>query len=231
MRLHCVALRQRERARVRMSDSATPHTGAEMRNLKTMLAPYHALVVEGPARSDTRDPKQVATALYASCQKHWNKHAPKGELVLITQGDPPLTTGIAPICRELQDMLSVKRAVLTWDKEHAESADRYGGIAFELNFLELARVLDDTDDLAKLQNAVANAVSAKNQMRDEALPPYVRKFALLQEVSKAVLCKLCTDVTIIHTVERHEIDPQSITTFYQVGLDVGLVPQNAYVRY
>lgn len=50
---------------------------------------------------------------------------------------------------------------------------------------------------------------------------YYRIFALLQEVSKAAFYALCGELTLAHT--SREIGEFSVTSFGQVGLDLGLI--------
>ena len=62
-----------------------------------------------------------------------------------------------------------------------------------------------------------------------ALQSYYRDFALLQEVTKAACHMICGDLTVAHT--SAEISPFSVTSFYQVGLELGLVGTDQIVAY
>jgi len=58
---------------------------------------------------------------------------------------------------------------------------------------------------------------------------YYRDFARLQEVTKAACNSICGEITVAHT--SAEISPYSVTSFYEVGLDLGLIDANQIVSY
>ena len=78
--------------------------------------------------------------------------------------------------------------------------------------------------MSALEQAIDSALAEKNQQREhegkEPLQSYYRDFALLQEVTKAACNMICGDLTVAHT--SADISPFSVTSFYQVGLDLGL---------
>jgi hypothetical protein len=63
--------------------------------------------------------------------------------------------------------------------------------------------------------------AARKAQGKKALPPYYPDFAMLQEVTKIACKQICGGVTIAHT--SREINPFSVTSFYHVGLQLGLV--------
>ena len=80
-----------------------------------------------------------------------------------------------------------------------------------------------------LEQAIDTALDEKNQQRlaagKPALEDYYRAFARLQEVTKAACKCLCGEITVAHT--SNDISDFSVTSFYQVGLALGLVaPQD-----
>jgi len=58
-----------------------------------------------------------------------------------------------------------------------------------------------------------------------------KQYATLQEVTKSAFRKLCGEITVIHTIERVRIPPWSVTGFYPVGLDLGLIKEDEYICY
>ncbi|KAL7468704.1 hypothetical protein ACHAXS_008930 [Conticribra weissflogii] len=58
-----------------------------------------------------------------------------------------------------------------------------------------------------------------------------KQYAMLQEFTKTAFRKLCGEITVIHTVDREKIPPWSVTGFYPVGLDLGLIEQREYFCY
>ena len=81
--------------------------------------------------------------------------------------------------------------------------------------------------------AVDSALTEKNQQREiegkEALQSYYRNFALLQEVTKAACNVICGALTVAHT--SAEISPYSVTSFYKVGVALGLTGAEQIMPY
>ena len=63
----------------------------------------------------------------------------------------------------------------------------------------------------------------------EALQSYYRNFALLQEVTKAACNVICGALTVAHT--SAEISPYSVTSFYKVGVALGLIGAEQIMPY
>ena len=84
-----------------------------------------------------------------------------------------------------------------------------------------------------LELAVDIALTDKNRQRERegraALQNYYRDFALLQEVTKAACHQNCGDLTVAHTSAN--ISPFSVTSFYQVSLDLDLIEADQIVPY
>ncbi|MEX0386693.1 shikimate kinase [Spiribacter onubensis] len=203
----------------------------------TTLAAYHPVVIEGMGGYDPRDPAVVAGQIAAALQRHWaNRPVSKPRLVII-QGDPLEPRGISAITPRVAEHFGLGRALVCLDEAiapyHARDADR-NNVVLELRYSQLAETLRVRDPQAidRLEAAVAAGIEARNQKR-EALgkPPlkhWFRDFALLQEVTKAASRAHCGEITVAHTAR--EISEFSVTGFYTVGLELGLVGEDELVR-
>ena len=186
------------------------------------LAP---IVVEGgTGRRDQRDPAEVARRVAAALRPRITERP----AILVTQGDPLEATGISAITRAVAEELAIPRALVTLpasiDPEHAPNAPR-AGVILEVGYDALAATLD----LAALESAIEDALAAKNRARERPLADYYRNYALLQEVSKGALRHICGSLTLAHT--DSEIPGDSVTSFYEVGLDLGLYAREDLVPY
>jgi hypothetical protein len=87
--------------------------------------------------------------------------------------------------------------------------------------------------LGAITDAIENQLAIKNnQRRALGKPPlqdYYQTFALLQEVTKAACRQLCGAVTVAHT--SHTISDFSVTSFYTVGLALGLIDSAEVMSY
>ena len=87
--------------------------------------------------------------------------------------------------------------------------------------------------IANIEEAVDDLLMEKNARRLKnnrpALPEYYRIFALLQEVTKVACKQICSSITIAHT--SSEISDFSVSSFYRVGLDLGLIDPKEMVPY
>ena len=193
----------------------------------TKLKEYAPIVVEGgTGRRDQRDPAEVARRVAAALRPRITER----QAIIVTQGDPMEPTGIAAITRAVADELAIPRALVTLpasiDPEHAPNAPR-DGVILEVGYDALAASLGS--DLAALESAVDAALAAKNRARERPLAPYYRDYALLQEVTKGALRTMCGSLTLAHT--DSEIPGDSVTSFYEVGLDLGLYVREDLVPY
>ena len=190
------------------------------------LKDFAPIVVEGgTGRRDQRDPAEVARRVAAALRPRITER----QAILVTQGDPMEPTGIAAITRAVADELAIPRALVTLpasiDPEHAPNAPR-AGVILEVGYDALAASLED---LAALETAVDGAIAAKNRARERPLADYYRDYALLQEVTKGALRHMCGSLTLAHT--DSEIPGDSVTSFYEVGLEIGLYSREDLVPY
>ena len=191
----------------------------------TKLKDFAPIVVEGgTGRRDQRDPVEVARRVAAALRPRMTER----QAILVTQGDPLEATGISAITRIVADELAIPRALVTLpasiDPEHAPNAPR-DGVILEVGYDALAATLD----LAALESAVDDALAAKNRARERPLAPYYRDYALLQEVTKGALYNMCGSLALAHTDSA--IPGDSVTSFYEVGLELGLYSRGDVVPY
>ncbi len=192
------------------------------------LSEYHPIVVEGMGYYDPRDPETVASSIVASIRKKAPNHSKP--FLVVTQGDPLASKGISAITPLVAESLSnSKRGLVCLDESiepsHSRDADRTN-VVLEVRYSQLLRLLKTKDDTFqdRLEAAVDKHIVAQNEGRAKAGKPpvkaYFKTYAMLQEVAKAGLRALCGDITIAHT--SSEINPFSVTSFYTVGLNLGL---------
>jgi hypothetical protein len=100
-------------------------------------------------------------------------------------------------------------------------------VILEIPYSALTSLLERerADVMSTLEQAIDVALADKDQQRETEgkapLQSYYRDFALLQEVTKAACNAICGDLTVAHT--SAEISPFSVTSFYEVGLELGLI--------
>jgi len=194
------------------------------------LQAYHPLIIEGMGGYDARDPALVCQQIIKDLQQAWRRRPPKKPVLLVTQGDPHEDRGIAAITRGVADGLKIPRGLIFLDRQiadyHAANADRYKVIV-EIAYSQMADRLEAAQAgcLEALSQQVRARIAAKNGERKQhnkpALPAYYFNFAMLQETTKAACKQLCGGITIAHT--SREINQFSVTSFYQVGLALGLI--------
>ena len=202
------------------------------------LAHYHPLIIEGMGGYDPRDSSPVAMQIVSQLRERWREQPPAKPVILVTQGDPIEARGISAITRRVAEELGIPRAMAFLDLSiadyHKPNADHHG-IILEIPYSLLTKVLESKrlGGMATLEQAIDSALVEKNQQRGTEgkgpLQSYYRDFALLQEVTKAACNVICGDLTVAHT--SAEISPFSVTSFYQVGLDLGLVSADQIVAY
>jgi hypothetical protein len=207
----------------------TPTILRSVLTLRSTLSQYHPLVIEGHTR-DSRDPSTVANQIISKLQTHWEDRNITKPIILITQGDPLKEKGISAITRNVANGLNVKRCLVCLDEEidpnHTLQADRHD-VIYELKYSQLIEILEDHDGeiVNRLSNAVKNKISHDNAKRSKLgkkpLADWYLQYALLQEVTKSALKIISGDVTVAHTTK--DIIKFSVTSFYEVGLDLGLI--------
>jgi hypothetical protein len=218
--------------------------------LLQQLARYQPIVVEGMGYYDPRDPVIVARQIVKQLQNHWAASADVLEpkpMLLITQGDPLHERGISAITPLVSDMLGIQRGLVVLDEHidpnHSRNAPR-DNVEWEVKYSDLVGLLDGMNNVTscavgdisiatRLEKRVDESIAAKNQRRaDMEKPPlksYFKTYAMLQEVTKAACRAVCGDITVAHTA--HDISDFSVTSFYEVGLDLGLLDRKDYVAY
>ena len=143
-------------------------------SIRATLSSYHPVVIEGPSRTDTRDPQVVAKHIVTYLRRHWSKKnddndrgvndvrvvretrmkddinsKPRRPLLLITQGDPYTPHGISAITRIVAQTLQVERCLVCLneniDPNHAQLADRKN-VRYEIQYSSLLDILNDEDN-------------------------------------------------------------------------------------
>jgi hypothetical protein len=202
------------------------------------ITQYHPVVIEGMGSYDKRDPHPIARQVTEQLLKHWLKKPPKKPLLVLTQGDPREPSGIAAITPQVALNLGVQRGLVYLDEDisdqHGSHADR-DGVMLEMKYSYLVSELTKAMPhcMRLLESAIDQQILKKNDQRAKLgkgpLKDYFRDFALLQEVTKAFCSQHCAGVTIIHTSTN--ISEFSVTSFYTVGVALGLVDPANMVTY
>ncbi len=202
------------------------------------LAQYHPLIIEGMGGYDPRDPEPVARQIASQLSERWRAQPPTRPLILVTQGDPIEERGISAITRHVADELGIPRAMVFLDPDiadyHKPNADHHG-VTLEIRYSALTSLLERerAGVMSTLERAIDAALAEKDHQRESEgkapLQSYYRDFALLQEVTKAACNVICGDLTIAHTSAK--ISPFSVTSFYAVGLAMGLIDAGQIVPF
>lgn len=202
------------------------------------LEEYHPIVIEGMGYYDPRDPYVVSDNICATLQAHFASRKPNKPLLVFVQGDPLSERGISAITPLVAKCLTESQRGLVCldpsiDPTHSQNADR-DNILLEVRYSQLVHILSegngDGEDgnsvsiLQSIEDAIDAILFQKNTERlaigKPPLKDYFKQYALLQEVTKGALKHLCNELTIVHT--SSEINPFSVTSFYEVGLSLGL---------
>lgn len=201
----------------------------EPMGIRTMRG-HHPLVVEGMGGYDSRDPSWVTAVILEQLKNRWAIDPPMKPLLLVTQGDPFEAKGVSAITRLVADGLAIQRVLIFLDPSiadyHAPNADRYKVIS-ELPYSALTRWLqaERPGAMAQITDRVDVHLRRKNTRRlrggKKILRDYFRDFALLQEVTKIGCKQICGTVTVVHTSAN--LDDYSVSSFYRVGLELGLI--------
>ena len=195
-----------------------------------VLAQYHPLIIEGMGGYDPRDPEPIARQITFQLRERWQAQPPTKPVMLLTQGDPIEERGISAITRSVAAALQLPRAMVFLDPAiadyHKPNADHHG-VILEISYSALVSLLEGEHAgvISTLEQAIDTALAEKDQQRETEgkapLQSYYRDFAMLQEVTKAACNVICGDLTVAHT--SAEISPFSVTSFYEVGLAMGLI--------
>ena len=217
-----------------MSAVTTPPTSGPVES----LAQYHPLIIEGMGGYDPRDPEPIAALIVSQLRDRWQAQPPTKPVILVTQGDPIEVRGISAITRGVAAALKLPRAMVFLDPAiadyHKPNADHHG-VILEIPYSLLTSLLEGQQPgcIVTLEQAIDAALEAKNEQRKREgkgpMQSYYRDFARLQEVTKAACNSICGEITVAHT--SAEISAFSVTSFYEVGLDLGLIDANQIVSY
>ena len=202
------------------------------------LGGYHPLIIEGMGGYDPRDPEPIAARIVSQLRARWQVQSPTKPIILVTQGDPIEERGISAITRYVADELDVPRAMAFLDPAiadyHKPNAD-HKGVILEIPYSLFTSLLEDAlpGYIVKLEQAIDKALAEKNAQREreskESMQSYYRDFALLQEVTKAACNSICGEITVAHTSAK--ISPYSVTSFYKVGVALGLIDADQIMPY
>ena len=202
------------------------------------LAQYHPLIIEGMGGYDPQDPEPIALHLASQLRARWQADPPTKPAILVTQGDPIEARGISAITRNVAAALELPRAMIFLDPAiadyHKPNADHHG-VILEIPYSVLLSLLEGEQpgSVITLEQAIDAALDAKNQQREREgkgpMQSYYRDFALLQEVTKAACNRICGEITVAHT--SAEISPYSVTSFYEVGVALGLIDAEQIMPY
>jgi len=187
---------------------------------------------------DPRDPEPIAALIVSQLRDRWQAQPPTKPVILVTQGDPIEAHGISAITRSVAEALHLPRAMAFLDPAiadyHKPNADHHG-VILEIPYSTLTSLLEreGAGVMSTLEQAIDAALAEKDQQRESEgkapLQSYYRDFALLQEVTKAACNVICGDLTVAHT--SADINAFSVTSFYQVGLSLGLINADQIMPY
>ena len=202
------------------------------------LAQYHPLIIEGMGGYDPRDPEPIALQMASQLRARWQADPPTKPVILVTQGDPIEARGISAITRGVAAALQLPRAMIFLDPAiadyHKPNADHHG-VIMEIPYSMLTSFLDGAQPgcIITLERAIDAALANKNEQREregkDPMQSYYRDFARLQEVTKAACNRTCGEITVAHT--SAEISPYSVTSFYEVGVALGLIDAEQIMPY
>jgi len=148
--------------------------------------------------------------------------------------------GISAITRHVSAELEIKRCLVTLDEEydstHSDLADRVD-VVYELKFSQLLSMLNEkTDQIGStLEEAIERKLALKNAKRAELgkdpMAAWAKTYAMLQEVTKVTMKKICGEVTVAHTTDSIHIQEYSVTSFYEVGMELNLIDKEDMVAF
>lgn len=203
--------------------------------LRTSLADFHPIFIEGMGARDPRDPVEVSNCIVDALSQH---QLPAKPLIFVIQGDPRRERGISAITSIVAQRIKAPRCLVCMDesmsKHHCVNADREN-VAYEFKYSEMVDALNLSrpDLVVKIEASIDQALATKNERRNLAgkakMPAYCKTFVMLQEIAKAAFAEMCGDLTLVHTYRS--VDEFSVTSFYQTGLDLGLIGETNIIQY
>jgi len=204
------------------------------------LKSFSPLLVEGPGRLDDRDAAPVAKKIVKNLRNYWGENMAK-PVLLITQGDPLNESGkgIASITRLVAEELGVKRGLVLLDphidQDHEKCADRHD-VIHEMRYSTMIEIIEnyhDHDAVGDITKEIDRSLSKKNkkkrQLGENELAAYYKDYALLQEVTKVAIKAVAGEITVAHTTG--DISEFGVTSFFQVGLNLGLIDEAEIVSF
>jgi hypothetical protein len=213
-----------------MPDRIHPQESFSVSQREDKLNDYHPVLVEGMGAYDQRDPLEVAQQVCRQLTRHWVHQPPSKPLILLTQGDPLSAKGISAITPLIAEHFGIPRGLIYLDEHiadyHWRDADR-SKMLLAIPYSVMAQYLEHSQNgiVARIASLIDRHTQEKNVTRNALekppLPDYFRDFALLQEVTKAACAYRCGEITIAHTTD--DIAEFSVTHFYTVGLELGLI--------
>jgi hypothetical protein len=213
-----------------IQQNPVPVTLSDTERLKSTLAQYHPLLVEGLGNSDDRDVAPIANRLIQNLQKQFKEQNITKPILLISQGDPinSKNKGVASITRQVTSQLGIQKGLVCLDERHARNADREN-VIYETRYSTLVNIVKEYESTlpSKIEDEVDNMIKEKNKLRKKdgkkVLRRWCKKFAMLQEMTKVAMKIISGNVTVAHTLAVTEIPLDSITSFYEVGLKLGSI--------
>ena len=194
------------------------------------LTHYHPVLLEGMGAYDQRDPLDVAQQVCRQLARHWVHQPPSKPLILLTQGDPLSAKGISAITPLVAEHFGMPRGLIYLDEHIANYHWRYAdrtNVLLAIPYSAMAQHLERSQNgiVTRIASLIDRHIAEKNVTRSTLekppVPDYFRDFALLQEVTKAACSYQCGEITIAHTTDN--IAEFSVTSFYTVGLTLGLI--------
>jgi hypothetical protein len=218
----------------------SPERITSWNRLESALKSYHPLFIEGPTEArDQRCPSEVANILLESLSKHIEDRKIHKPLLLISQGDPIADTGVSAIMDIVAERLNIQKCLVCLDEDmdpnHAKDANR-NQVQFECRYkllLKYGRCYESSSSNRQIQESIEEAYHVKNNIRMQnglsSLHDYTIMYACLQEMTKAKIKDISGEITVCHT--SNDISEFSITSFYKVGLELGIIQESEMVYY
>eukprot|EP00551_Chaetoceros_affinis_P000974 CAMPEP_0203649746 /NCGR_PEP_ID=MMETSP0088-20131115/22649_1 /ASSEMBLY_ACC=CAM_ASM_001087 /TAXON_ID=426623 /ORGANISM="Chaetoceros affinis, Strain CCMP159" /LENGTH=251 /DNA_ID=CAMNT_0050508255 /DNA_START=29 /DNA_END=784 /DNA_ORIENTATION=- len=210
-------------------------TISDVTQLKSYLSTLHPVLIEGPGNSDDRDATPIALRIVESLRKKIQDQSITKPILLINQGDSirkdGRNCGIASIFQIVVKELNVKKCLVCLDNDqpwHSQNADRQD-VIYETRYSQMVKAIREKDvDLSKrIEEEIDDRMKERNEIRlaqgEKEIEDWVRDFVLLQEMTKVAMKLICGGVTVAHTISTADMKPDSVTTFFEIGLKLNLI--------
>ena len=175
-----------------------------------------AIFIEGPGSRDKRDPVAIAESI---CGELQSLHTDLSTInaVVFTQGDSEAATGVSPISYNVAKTLQLPRVMFALDSKHYAMADKR--LVADTVMLDTLLALN-SDIQPHIDSAIQKRIEAINATNGQQIPEWIFDFARLQETAKTVMKRSASKMTVFHSTANY--GPHSVTSFYQIGLELGL---------